>query len=355
MKKNAHPFLTMFVCFLLSFSLHAQMGIGKIEEIEAVKSRKLIVMIEEPREEMLKKIAKRPKKGSVEDYKADLKAYNENVKLAVEKFWPYNKNDIQYMTFDQIEALHKKKSREYAVLACLSSKASSISSGYKFYEGLYWVKNIKDDFEDRKKGAFLDGMFTTMYINIIEDFGKRPVSYVPLYDVFPTKASIVYGITSMMNYFTMRINAKTKGIKMKDQREMQIDEMAEKASMLKDRTLLIREEWLDEKLTEQTIKRVYPYKFKICDRAFMDEAVMNQDPQYAYGVELPYIISTGQSNSVMYMQFVIDAGDSRAMAWVKPSTGSMALAANVTGKAGTSNFTEKTFEKIVEQVKGIKK
>lgn len=73
-----------------SMQLHAQLGMGKIEEIEAVQARKLIVMVEEPREKMLKKIAKRPKRGSVEEYKADLITYNQNLRAVVEKFWPYN-------------------------------------------------------------------------------------------------------------------------------------------------------------------------------------------------------------------------------------------------------------------------
>jgi hypothetical protein len=115
--------VVLILLFMTSFGLRAQMGMGKIEEIESVQKRKLIVMIEEPREKMLKKIAKNPKRGSVEDYKADLKTFNENIKTVVEKFWPYNKAGIQYKTFDEIEALSKTKTKDYAVLVCVSSQA----------------------------------------------------------------------------------------------------------------------------------------------------------------------------------------------------------------------------------------
>jgi hypothetical protein len=342
-------FLVVLFFLGASIQLYAQYGMGKIEEIEAVQSRKLIVMIEEPRERMLNKIAKRPKKGTVEDYKADLKTYNENVKAVVEKFWPYNKTGIQYKTYSEIMELRKTKTQEYAVIACLSSEARSTSAGYNYAQGLYWVKDIKDDFEDRD-----DGMFSVIMVNTIEDFGKRPVFFLPLFDVFPTKASLVYGIKNIENYFNLRINTKKNGAKMRDEQERIEEEMAKRAPKLVEKTLLIREEWLDKELTEENLKTFYPYKYQICDRAFMDNVVMNLDPKYAYGVVLPYVMSTSNSNFVVYYQYAMDAADSQVMCFVKPSTGGVMLASGVTGKAGNRNFTIKVITKMVEQIKGIK-
>jgi len=347
MIKNT-TFLALLLVFAANLTLRAQMGMGKPEEIEAVKSRKLIVLIEEPREKMLKRIAKKAKRGSVEDYQADLKIFNANMKEVVEKFWPYNKQGIQYKTFEEIQELRKSGSEEYAVITCLSAEPRATMAGFNYSEGLYWVKDIKEDFEDRD-----DDMFSVMMVNVIEDFGKRPVFYTPLFDVFPTKAAIVYGIESTEAYFTMRLN-KAAGSKGRDERERIEQEMAARAPKLAaEKTLLIREEWLDKELTEATIKTVYPYKYKICDRAFMDDVVMKQDDKYAYGVQMPIVISTSRSNTVMYIQMVMDAKDSGPMAVVKPSTGSMMLGSGVTGKAGTRNFTLKTMTKIVEQIKGI--
>lgn len=346
---NKTYLLILFVLVGFHASLHAQMGMGKIEEIEAIQLRKLIVMIEEPREKMLKKIAKHPRKGEVEDYTADLKAYNENIKTVIDKFWPYKKTEILYKTFDEIEALKKTKTKDYAVVACLSTKASTMHAGYKYAEGLYWLKDIKDDFEDRD-----DGMFTVMLFNVIEDFGRQPVFYVPLFDVFPTKSSLVYGLMNMENYFNMRIQVKKNNVKAKDERDRAEEEMAARAKKLPEKTLLIRSEWLDKELTEANFGKYYPYPYKICDRATMDDAVMNQDAKYAYGVELPYVVSSSSRNFMIYLQYVMDATDSQPMCMVKPGGGSMMLAGSVTGKAGTRNFTIKTLTKILEQVKGIK-
>ena len=52
--------------------------------------------------------------------------------------------------------------------------------------------------------------------------------------------------------------------------------MAKRAPTLAQKTLLIREEWLDKELTKDNLKNVYPYPYKVCDREFMDNVVMNQ-------------------------------------------------------------------------------
>jgi hypothetical protein len=338
--------LLVSVCLLVSsFGLYAQMGMGKIEEIEEVQKRKLIVMIEEPREKMLNKIAKKAKRGSVDDYKDDLKTYNANVKAAVEKFWPYNKTGIQYKTFDEIKALSKSKSKEYAVLICVSAKASASSAGFKYAEGLYWVKDIKDDFEDRD-----DAMFSVMAVNIIEDFSERPVFYLPLFDVFPTKASLVYGIKGIEGYFNLRLQVKKNGAKIRDERESIEEEMAKRAPSLAKKTLIVREEWLDKELTKDNIKNYYPYPVQTCTREFMDEVVMNQDSKYAYGVVLPYVVSTSRANSIIYFQYVMDGADSQALCVVAPpgKIGIMVAGRN-------KNFNIRTLAKITEQVKGEKK
>jgi hypothetical protein len=306
-------------------------------------------MIEEPREKMLKKIAKKASRGSVDDYKADLKTYNDNVKAVVEKFRPYNKTGIQYKTFDEIKALSKTKSKEYAVLICASAEAKSMSAGFNYAEGLYWVKDIKDDFEDRD-----DAMFSVMAVNIIEDFQERPVYYAPLFDVFPTKASLVYGIMNVDNYFKTRIEIKKNGSKLRDEREKAEEEMGKRAPMLANKTLIIREEWLDKELTKENIKNYYPYPYQVVDRDFMDKVVMEQDGKYAYGVVLPYVMSTSHANYILYFQYAMDGADSQPMAFVRPSTGAMMAAGSLTGKAGNRNFTIKVITKIVEQTKGGK-
>ena len=44
---------------IIAINTYAQFGRGKIEEIEAVQKRKLIVILEEPRESVIKKLTKK--------------------------------------------------------------------------------------------------------------------------------------------------------------------------------------------------------------------------------------------------------------------------------------------------------
>lgn len=65
MKRNTVKLFFTALLILASNRLHAQFGLGKIEEIGSVMSRKLIVLIEEPRANMLRKIARNPNTFSV--------------------------------------------------------------------------------------------------------------------------------------------------------------------------------------------------------------------------------------------------------------------------------------------------
>jgi hypothetical protein len=337
--------LSAIVMLAITSHLYAQMGFGKIEEIQQVKSRRLIVVIEEPSERMMKKLQKRPRKGDVEDYKADLATYNENLKAVVEKFWPYNKSGIQYKTLKEVEKLEKSNSKGYAVLTILSSKPSSMRAGFLYDDGIYWVKDIKDDFDDRD-----DFMFSTMVINTIEDWGKKPVYYVPLFDVFPTKASMVYGIKSIQTYFNYRIAKKKSGVSSKEEQERKENQMNEKFPELAQKTLLIRSEWLDEKLNEEEIKKVYPFKFQVCDRETMDKLVLEQDANYAYGVIMPNVISASNANIVMYSQYVLDAKDSQPM-WFKNYKKGFSII-GFDRKGGQENFTSKILQLIADKAQG---
>jgi hypothetical protein len=337
-----------FVVVLLLLAgqcVFGQMGMGKIEEIESIQTRKLIVMIEEPDEKQINRISKKAKRGNVEDYLADVRTLNDNLKLVIEKFWPYNKNDIQYKTLKEILVMGKTKTKDYAVLSCYSAQPLRTSAGYNYYKGLYWDKDIKGDLDDRD-----DLNFTVMTIEIIEEFGGviRPVYSVPLFDVFPTKASLVHGVKSIQAYFDMRIAIKKEGSKRKDEVKEQLALVKANAPKLATKTLLIRKEWLDEELSETTIKNFYPYPYQVCDREFMDQVIMDQNPTYACGVILRTVYSGSASNASLFYQAVFDVADNSTMSIVKPKI-AIGLAL---GKSGKSNFTAKTLTKIVEQVKG---
>lgn len=342
--KNIVKTIALTVLFNgIAFTCLAQMGMGKVEEIMAVKSRKLIVIVEEPQERIIKKLTKKKKETEIEQYRATLEKYNYEMREVAEKFWPYKENGFEYKTFEEVKRLKKDKNKEYAVLYCVSQRPSSFNSGYVSSDGLEWWAISDED------AANFNDCFVTMIVNQIEDLERRPVYSTPLPDMFPTKAGLVFGITSTANYFDYRIRKKMKGEKV-DQQEMVDEQVKENAPKLKEMNLLIRKDLLNKDLPENAISKYYPYKYTVCSKDDIDNAIMNQQDQTAYIMILPLIVSNSNNNSVMYIHYIFDAKTNQLMAYIKPSVGSLLLS----GMGGGMAAGKRTIEKVnMEKFAGI--
>jgi hypothetical protein len=312
----------------VSISLHAQKLSS--EDYMEVRKRKLIVMIEEPREDVIKKLTKSSEQNSIDVYKGDLKALNENMRQVVAKFWSYNKADIQFKNIEEIKALSKTGTEEYVVLACVSTTPDNLYA-LKFNQGIDWSIDIN---KNQKVG---DRSITAITISKIEDFGKRQVGTAALFDLLPSKASLVCGLRDIRCYDEPRKPTV-------DENGNPIPKTKWKPGQLSEKTLLIREEWLDEELTSENLKKYYPYPYEICTREFMDEVVMDLNSKYAYGVMKPEIHSSYKapvrpgfsSGKPMFCGLIIDATDSFTLHQV----------------CGLhSDFTIKDIQKIAEQSK----
>lgn len=343
MKKLSLFSLLTFI-FIFNNGAFAQYGLGEIKDIEAIEKRNLIVMIEEPNNKVINKLGKKPKLGTVVEYKADLELYNENIKKAIAEYWPYNAATAEYMTFKQILALKKKGNKKYTVVYCVTAEAGGTHSGFDYSNGLEWDKDIKKDFEDRKQDNY-----THFVVNLIEKFEESPVYYTPLYDIFPSKGSLINAIANTKGYFENRLKIKKSGEKVTAGEEMN-KILAENAPQLEKKTLLIKKEWLDKELTEAKIKELYPYEFKICSGEEMEQAILSKDKTKAYFVILPYVI-TGSRTYHFYFHYVFNCENSELMCYVQPPRSAM-LTAGYSGKAGNKNLTIKVLKRIVEQIKG---
>lgn len=340
--------LKLIILCLTFFCINAkaQFGYGKIEEIEQVQKRKLIVVIEEPREKILNKLTKRKKEDEKKNYLAALDEYNANMKIAVEKYWPYH-NGFEYMTYNQVKDLQKKSGNtDYAVIYCISQSPSTMGAGYVSRDGLNWSWDMKEDSEDRD---YLD-YFTTILVNRIEDMDKTPVYSNPLPDIFPNKADIIFGINNTKTYFDYRIRTKKNGEKINQQKMME-QQIADNAPRLKNMTLFLRSDWLNKELQNDKIKEYYPYQYKVCPSSEIDDAIINQKENIAYVLILPYVVSSSRSNMVIYMHYIYDAKTCDMMAYIRPSMGSM-MGASYSGKAGKRTIEHKNLEKFTDMING---
>jgi hypothetical protein len=290
-------------------------------------------------------MTKKKKETEIDEYRAALEKYNLELRDVVEKFWPYKDKGIEYKTYTEVTKLKKAKNKSYAVLYCVSQRPSRFNGGYLTAEGLEWWI-IKDDGEDNYSDCF-----TTMVVNQIEDFERTPVYSTPLPDVFPTKADLVFGVTSASNYFDYRIRKKMKGEKV-NQQDMVDEQVKENAPKLKDMNLLIRKDLLNKKLHENTIKQYYPFKYTVCSKEDIDNAIMNQQDQTAYILILPIVVSSSNSNSVTYIHYIFNTKTNELMAYIKPSMGLMVLSGMVGGGSGKPTIEKVNLEKFTNIIKG---
>jgi hypothetical protein len=80
----------------------------------------------------------------------------------------------------------------------------------------------------------------------------------------------------------------------------------EKAPLLRKKTLLINEKYLNNKLTDEIIRTKYPYEYIIATTNFIKEAIDNKDNRYAVlikasGFETYITVQETQSGDVIYM------------------------------------------------------
>src|SRR5580658_7563901 len=114
----------------------AQMGLGKPDDVAAIKGRTLIVIVEKPDQKVIDKLNKKGKSEYIDDYKKAVDDYNTNLKDAVDKYWTFSKN-VEYKTDDEAEEYIKQGSRNYAVLRC--ETIATGAGGLNVSRGLRWT------------------------------------------------------------------------------------------------------------------------------------------------------------------------------------------------------------------------
>lgn len=315
------------ICFLslgITKTVKAQFGFGKPEDIQQVKQRKLIVIIEQPNKDLMQKLRRKGKTDEIKEYQDALDQYNAEMKEVVSKFWSFSANDIVYMTPDAVDKLHH--SHDYAVLYCATN------DGYGS-EHLDWSPGGKDKIKT-------DG-YTQMCVELLEK--SKPIYVLGIPDIFPSKADLVYGVTAIEYYFNYRLSHVKASRK-------EVNEMLQQnQSILAHRTLLLRQDEISKKLKPEDIKKAYPYPYRVVSEDDMDQYVINADSNYAYTIIAPYV----GDREVIYVQYVYDCKDGTVLGMSMPSYGAMMLG-GYTGGAGHTEITKKTLADFCKYISGKK-
>lgn len=337
-------YFQLLIALLMCATLQAQMGMGKPKDIKAISERKMIVILEEPDPKYLAKLEKKGKTDEIAQVKTMYETFNAALKQAVTDKWTMHK-EVDYKTWKEFKRIAKKKREKYAIMYFLSKRASNFNSGYVAAKNLI----LKADMEEEKTSEhnFLS-LFQTFTIDKAEDvpvdkwvFGS-PVYTITLPEVFPTYISVSYAIRSTDTYFEKRVSGEK--INMKSFKK----EIEDNKERLAEKTLLIRQDWVAEDLDEEKIKSIYPHPVQLVTPEELDAAVRSGDKKYAWLVILPAINSSSKSNSVIFMQQIIDNENFEILQYYLPKMGKMVLAAYVGGKVGKGVLTEKTLRAMVD-------
>lgn len=342
MKKYFALFAFIFITGFPLF-VSAQFGYGKVSEIEALQSRKLIVIVEEPKEKVIKKITRKKHEDKIPVYKAAIDGYNVKMKQVAEKFWTYSKNGIEYKTYKEVDELRKAKIKDYAILYCASSEMSDFHAGFEEESGLDWTWDTEDDSQDRD---YFDG-FTQMKVSLLEDLKGKPIMYAVLPDIFPTITSLVYSIQTLQTYMDIRIRQK-KNDEDISPKEYINNSIKKNHPDLARKTLLIREDLISKKLDKNNIASIYPYKFEIVNKERLDSVVLHADNNYAYALIIPALNSGTSSNSVYYFQTILGADSGEMFAYSQPSIAAAAFSFGMAGH-GKKYIEEKNLQDFMKE------
>ncbi len=279
--------IVLILFLLVSPKIFGQFGQGKPEDIQDIKKRTLILILEEEDEKIIKKLSKKP--NELKFYKEEIKRLNADLAETASKFWTFTTTQL-VKTRAEVESLKASKNKTHAVLA------------FDRYQATDWA----GDFYGFNRYVINSKLIGALFLDLIEDFeDKKSVSVQNLPNLVPTKADLAAGLEMMQNY----LNARSSGKKRKET----MDEVRENSSQLKSKILLLDKEDLKGKLKEADIKAIYPFQYKIVDYAEIEKAILEKDAQYAFIQIVPLSIGT-----LSFEHIVLDAATGKAMSQYLP-------------------------------------
>ena len=270
---------------LVSFLANAQWGVSKKEDVDAVKSRTLIVVVEEPNSNLLKNL----NADDQQVYKQDIENYNNSMKVLVPKYWKWNVK-IEFKTRTEVTALVKSKSKLYAYI-----EHNKFLVNYANKTAFGITQKIKTG-DVPLVGA--DYAETALVVRLTDQNPLgNPVYGIYIPAAFPTDAQLVYGLKQLQ----LQFKYKSQGLK--DVAILGL--FKDNAKLLAQKILLIDN--LTIEFNDSDIKKIYPYPYKIVSRAVIEKAILDNDPNFVAIYFIPRV-------SGVVSTFVFDTNEGLEMA-----------------------------------------
>jgi hypothetical protein len=304
MKKKTTLFL--FFLFLINLS-QAQFSNTKHAEALKIKNSILLVSLEEEDGKFVTKLKKKKKRqAELKSYLDNIAGRNEAIKNAFENYWTFS-DKVEFHPRSVVEKLMKENKGKYV---------DAMMSEFKEYEkfkthigldgrkaGWRSTPSGLMEYNPSTKYSVTANIITTLKIG-------NPKEMITMYlpNALPSKADLVYGVQQMqfiLNYLVESEDHKMSKIK------KHIQTLAPK---LKDKILLIDRKLTHKKMTNKTIKSIYPFEFELVEGKVLDEAIENKDERYAY----VQIVDTPGGKGNVSVHFVMGADDGEIYCIVAP-------------------------------------
>jgi hypothetical protein len=300
MKNKLLLSLSTILC-LTGSSLQAQISLSERpvsqSDAQAVKNTKLVVVLMEENEDYVEKMRRKNKTYELQRYSNTVRNYNTQINELVKEFFPFVKN-VDFKSLSEIKEMPKEERQTINFLAYNIGMSVNISDmtanvpAYDFYGKSVSspIDNKSFDFEDR------DATYSKLeiYTYAKKESGKYKIIFLKtLPNIVPSTGDVAYWLKRANFAFS---DVADHGDKAAWKRKIE-----ENTKQLKQKTLLICKDNLDKSTTAVSIKKVYPYPFKVVSKEEFDRAILAKENDKCVLVPLRM-----DGPMVLYIQELID-------------------------------------------------
>lgn len=274
-----------FKISILLFSI-SLFTIAKDKPEELIK-RKIIVLIEEPNNDLANKMSPADK----EQYLQSFTNYNAMLKEVLNANATFvNPSAIEYKTFSEILNIKNKKSKDYLVMyniGIASRYAPSMGGTMDFPIRFNTITNFEKKSVENKISK--DDVSSLMFLDKIEDFNdliiKNPFFSMNLSkNSNPSKFKILINV-NLINFTYNRIKTESTTGKELDFENLRQETCNKNLNKILNSTFVFTKEDFDENFDVSSIKSVFPYKYEVKSLNELSKTDVNSDTNKIY-VEL---------------------------------------------------------------------
>jgi hypothetical protein len=266
---------------------------SRYSDLNSISKRKLAVELLEEDGRAIAKLNKLKKDfpKAVEYYQAFVKSYNENMKLALAKYWKLN-TEIEYKTPKEVKKLVDGRDKDYAILSAIEMGGDEayITRLHGTAVALRLYRPDKSDLTDYK--TVLPYAFSRRNeCNVLTDY-----YFTIQFAAANIQHMLDKKVTSIMTDFmeTQSIN---------------------NCKLLKDKHLLLEKDLIPKDFDKKKVKDYYKKKFEVLkDETMVQTAIDGTDESKCYTVLLPFMVyknpfDRNQRSYVICYKLIVNASD----------------------------------------------